>query len=108
MSASQPSPIRSPRPTITRLIDGLERRGLVRRVTDTRDGRVQLVAATAAPGAQACLDLSLPVIYPMINRLLGEERRVAERITAHEHAHTDPLVRGPGRSSACPSARSSD
>lgn len=36
------------RPTITRLIDGLERRGLVRRVTDPGDGRVQLVEASAA------------------------------------------------------------
>ena len=36
------------RPTITRLIDGLERRGLVRRVNDPGDGRVQLVEATAA------------------------------------------------------------
>ncbi len=36
------------RPTITRLVDGLERRGLVRRVNDPTDGRVQLVKATAA------------------------------------------------------------
>src|SRR2546428_13984484 len=36
------------RPTITRLVDGLERRGLVRRVNDPADGRVQLVQATAA------------------------------------------------------------
>ena len=36
------------RPTITRLVDGLERRGLVRRVNDPADGRVQLVEATAA------------------------------------------------------------
>ena len=36
------------RPTITRLVDGLERRGLVRRVNDPADGRVQLVAATSA------------------------------------------------------------
>lgn len=36
------------RPTITRLVDGLERRGLVRRVTHAEDGRVQLVEATAA------------------------------------------------------------
>ena len=36
------------RPTMTRLVDGLERRGLVRRVTDPADGRVQLVEATAA------------------------------------------------------------
>jgi len=36
------------RPTITRLIDGLERRRLVRRVNDPADGRVQLVEATAA------------------------------------------------------------
>ena len=35
-------------PTITRLIDGLERRGLVRRVNHPDDGRVQLVEATAA------------------------------------------------------------
>ncbi|HJS44309.1 MAG TPA: MarR family transcriptional regulator [Gemmatimonadales bacterium] len=35
-------------PTITRLVAGLERQGLVRRVSDARDGRVQLVAATAA------------------------------------------------------------
>lgn len=35
-------------PTITRLVAGLERRGLVRRVSDARDGRVQLVEATAA------------------------------------------------------------
>ena len=35
-------------PTITRLVAGLERRGLVRRVSDSRDGRVQLVEATAA------------------------------------------------------------
>jgi DNA-binding MarR family transcriptional regulator len=36
------------RPTITRLVDGLERRGLVRRVSHAHDGRVQLVEATAA------------------------------------------------------------
>lgn len=36
------------RPTITRLVDGLERRGLVRRVSDPADGRGQLVEATAA------------------------------------------------------------
>src|SRR5437667_5602356 len=35
-------------PTMTRLIDGLERRGLVRRVSHAADGRVQLVEATAA------------------------------------------------------------
>src|SRR5256886_7271453 len=36
------------RPTITRLVDGLERRGLARRVGHAEDGRVQLVEATAA------------------------------------------------------------
>src|SRR3954471_8072495 len=36
------------RPTMTRLVDGLERRGLVRRVSHAEDGRVQLVDATAA------------------------------------------------------------
>ncbi|HKA57424.1 MAG TPA: MarR family transcriptional regulator [Gemmatimonadales bacterium] len=35
-------------PTITRLVAGLERRGLVQRVSDARDGRVQLVEPTAA------------------------------------------------------------
>ncbi len=35
-------------PTITRLVDGLERRGLVRRVSHAEDGRVLLVEATAA------------------------------------------------------------
>lgn len=35
-------------PTITRLVAGLEQRGLVRRVSDARDGRVQLVEATTA------------------------------------------------------------
>jgi len=36
------------RPTMTRLVDGLERLGLVRRVSHADDGRVQLVEATAA------------------------------------------------------------
>jgi DNA-binding MarR family transcriptional regulator len=35
-------------PTMTRLVAALERRGLVRRVSDAQDGRVQLVEATAA------------------------------------------------------------
>lgn len=34
-------------PTITRLVAGLERAGLVRRFNDRNDGRVQLVEATA-------------------------------------------------------------
>jgi DNA-binding MarR family transcriptional regulator len=35
-------------PTITRLVASLERAGLVRRLADRSDGRVQLVEATAA------------------------------------------------------------
>src|SRR6267378_3337405 len=35
-------------PTMTRLVTSLENTGLVRRVTDRADGRVQLVEATAA------------------------------------------------------------
>jgi DNA-binding MarR family transcriptional regulator len=34
-------------PTITRLVAGLERAGLVRRYSDANDGRVQLVEATS-------------------------------------------------------------
>ena len=34
-------------PTMTRLVDGLERLGLVQRVTHEEDGRVQMVEATA-------------------------------------------------------------
>src|SRR2546430_7751897 len=36
------------RPTMTRLVDGLERRGLVRRGSHAEDGRVPPVDATAA------------------------------------------------------------
>jgi DNA-binding MarR family transcriptional regulator len=35
-------------PTMTRLVTSLEQAGLVRRVSDREDGRIQLVAATAA------------------------------------------------------------
>ena len=35
-------------PTMTRLVTSLEKAGLVRRVSDRNDGRVQLVEATAA------------------------------------------------------------
>jgi DNA-binding MarR family transcriptional regulator len=35
-------------PTMTRLVTSLEHAGLVRRVSDRQDGRIQLVAATAA------------------------------------------------------------
>ena len=62
------------RPTITRLVDGLERRGLARRVEDAADGRVQLVEATAAG-----------------KRLLqkGRARRVARLMEAIAHLSGD-------------------
>ncbi len=53
-------------PTMTRLVTSLEQAGLVRRVSDRNDGRVQLVAATAA-GRR------------LLNK--GRERRVARLLS---------------------------
>jgi len=53
-------------PTMTRLVTSLEQAGLVRRVCDRNDGRVQLVAATAA-GRR------------LLNK--GRERRVARLLS---------------------------
>jgi len=69
------------RPTITRLVDGLERRGLVRRVNDPADGRVQLVAATAA-GRQLLQKgraRRVERLMQGVMRLSEEEQRVLAR-----------------------------
>src|SRR6266704_2212228 len=69
------------RPTITRLVDGLERRGLVRRVNDPADGRVQLVAATAAGKRLLQKGRARRVERLMRNvaQLAPEDQRVLER-----------------------------
>src|SRR5467141_5309142 len=69
------------RPTITRLVDGLERRGLVRRVSHADDGRVQLVEATAAGRRLLHTGRARRVARLMrdIGHLSGEDQRVLAR-----------------------------
>jgi DNA-binding MarR family transcriptional regulator len=69
------------RPTMTRLIDGLERRGLVRRVSHAADGRVQLVEATAAGKRLLNTGRARRVARLMrdIAHLSGEDQRVLAR-----------------------------
>src|SRR6266567_5705271 len=69
------------RPTITRLVDGLERRGLVRRVSHAEDGRVQLVEATAAGRRLLNTGRARRVARLMrdIAHLSGEDQRVLAR-----------------------------
>src|SRR6266550_2518750 len=68
-------------PTMTRLIDGLERRGLVRRVSHAADGRVQLVEATAAGKRLLNTGRARRVARLMrdIAHLSGEDQRVLAR-----------------------------
>ena len=68
-------------PTITRLVDGLERRGLVRRVTDAADGRVQLVEATAAGKRllQKGRARRVERLMQDIARLTGDDQKVLAR-----------------------------
>jgi len=68
-------------PTMTRLIDGLERRGLVRRVSHAADGRVQLVEATAAGKRLLNTGRVRRVARLMrdIAHLAGEDQRVLAR-----------------------------
>src|SRR6266536_6002869 len=68
-------------PTITRLVDGLERRGLVRRVSHAADGRVQLVEATAAGKRLLNTGRARRVARLMrdIAHLSGEDQRVLAR-----------------------------
>jgi DNA-binding MarR family transcriptional regulator len=56
-------------PTMTRLIDGMERDGLVRRKPDPRDGRV--VVVTATPRGRSVLEAARE------RRLAGIERTLA-------------------------------
>src|SRR6266699_1471255 len=69
------------RPTITRLVDGLERRGLVRRVSHAGDGRVQLVEAAAAGRRLLQKGRARRVERLMggIVQLAGEDQRVLAR-----------------------------
>jgi len=68
-------------PTMTRLVDGLERRGLVRRVSHAEDGRVQLVEATAAGKRLLNTGRARRVARLMrdIEHLSGEDQRVLAR-----------------------------
>jgi len=68
-------------PTMTRLVDGLERRGLVRRVSHAADGRVQLVEATAAGKRLLNTGRARRVARLMrdIAHLAGEDQRVLAR-----------------------------
>src|SRR5258706_1406283 len=69
------------RPTMTRLVDGLERRGLVRRVSHAADGRVQLVEATAAGKRLLNTGRARRVARLLrdIAHLSGEDQRVLAR-----------------------------
>ena len=71
-------------PTMTRLVDGLERRGLVRRVSHAEDGRVQLVEATAAGKQLLNRGRARRVERLMrdIAHLSGEDQRVLARAAA--------------------------
>ena len=68
-------------PTMTRLVDRLERRGLVRRVSHAADGRVQLVEATAAGKRLLNTGRARRVARLMrdIAHLSGEDQRVLAR-----------------------------
>jgi DNA-binding MarR family transcriptional regulator len=68
-------------PTMTRLVDGLERRGLVRRVSHAEDGRVLLVEATAAGRRLLNTGRARRVARLMrdIAHLSGEDQRVLAR-----------------------------
>lgn len=57
------------RATMTGLIDGLERDGLVKRVTDMADRRQTLVKLTTA--GQAKLDEVMPDYYQRLNQLMA-------------------------------------
>lgn len=69
------------RATMTGLIDGLERDGLVRRVTDTEDGRRVTVQLTEA--GQSTLDAVMPDYYRRIRQLMaGLDESARERLQA--------------------------
>lgn len=69
------------RATMSGLLDGLERDGLVGRVPDPEDRRSALVRLT--PAGQACLDAVMPAYYRAIQTLLadvgGEDRAAAQK-----------------------------
>lgn len=70
------------RPTMTGLVDGLERDGLVRRLDDPQDRRKYVVELT--PAGQAKLDAVMPDYY----------RRVRKLMAAVPRAEREALVKG--------------
>lgn len=71
-------------PTITRLVQGMERDGLVRLVDDPADARIRRVAATAK-GRRLLLearDRRVGRLAELLGALPSSRRRVVERATA--------------------------
>lgn len=89
------------RATITGLLDGLEKDGLISRNRDRGDRRTQLVQLTAA--GRAFLDAMLPGHFRRIAQLmagLGDRdrsalRRISERISGNVSALTTPASASP-------------
>lgn len=68
-------------PTITRLVQALEREGLVRRTGDRRDGRIQRIHATARGRTllQAGRQRRIDRLASGLERLSPDERAVLDR-----------------------------
>lgn len=71
-------------PTITRLVQALEREGLVRRTSDRRDGRIQRIHATARGRRllQAGRQRRVDRLASGLERLSPEERALLDRAAA--------------------------
>lgn len=70
-------------PTMTALVDRMERAGYVRRRQDTADGRVVLVAVTDAGRERRARSrrAMADVLAPRLRRLSGEQRERLTRLT---------------------------
>jgi DNA-binding MarR family transcriptional regulator len=93
-------------PTITRLVQELEREGLVRRETDREDRRVQRIHATAAgkrlllegrARRVAALAESVRSLSPADRRALAKAAGIIERIVREPFAPGTPDARGESR-----------